>query len=135
MGQFLNMRPEGAAMTHDPAIIEAAAQALHGFLGSTPLPQTYRSIAKIVLAAVTPLIEAAVLEEAVKALAPFARAADVYHDERFAPSDEITGRFGKIVRAEELWCLRNLYTRLTRLRARGSRALKPASPSPSADSA
>ena len=53
----------------------------------------------------------------------FARAADVYHEERFAPSDEITGRFGKIVRAEELWCLRNLYTRL---RARPFVALKPA---------
>jgi len=91
-----------------------------------------RETALDVYRAAAPLIESAVLEEAAKALAPFARAADVYHEERFAPDDEITGRFGKIVRAEELWCLRNLYTRL---RARGSRALKPASPSPSADSA
>jgi hypothetical protein len=99
-------------MTHDPAIIEAAARALQDSLGNTLLPILNRHVASIVLTAVTPLIRAAALEEAVKALAPFARAADVYHEERFAPSDEITGRFGKIVRAEELWCRRNLYTRL-----------------------
>ncbi|PYS90930.1 MAG: hypothetical protein DMF62_03760 [Acidobacteria bacterium] len=128
-------------MKLDPAIVEAVARALarqrldFNSRHREPLtPERYKASedagwpnfvpeANVALTAAIPLIEAAVLEEAAQALAPFARAADVYHEERFAPSDEITGRFGKIVRAEELWCLRNLYTRL---RARPFVALKPA---------
>ncbi|MEK1930767.1 MAG: hypothetical protein AAAC47_13490 [Pararhizobium sp.] len=126
-------------MKLDPAIVEAAARALarqrldFNSRHREPLtPDRYKasedagwpnfvSEANVALTAAYPLIEAAVLEKAAKALAPFATAADVYHEERFAPSDEITGRFGKIVRAEELWCLRNLYTRL---RARAKHAPK-----------
>jgi hypothetical protein len=110
----------------DPDITEAAARAMwREEWGAAAWPPAedpegagaYRALAR----AAFPVIEAAVLEKAATALAPFARAADVYHEERFAPSDEITGRFGKIVRAEELWCLRNLYTRL---RARAKHAPK-----------
>jgi len=101
----------------DP-IIEAAARALRKEPILFDYPDECLEIVHVVLTAVTPLIEAAILEEAAKALAPFARAADVYHEERFAPDDEITGRFGEIVKARELWRLRNLYTRL---RARAKR--------------
>jgi hypothetical protein len=114
-------------MTRNATLIDIAAmQALHETEDLLDLrcgdDSDAQKIVHAIVAAVTPLIEAAVLEKEAKALAPFARAADVYHEERFAPSDEITGRFGKIVRAEELWCLRNLYTRL-RARAKHAREL------------
>jgi hypothetical protein len=59
------------------AIIEAAARALQDSLGSTLLPKTYQALAEIAVAAVTPLIRAAALEEA-------AHIADDHHKAPYA---------------------------------------------------
>ena len=55
-------RPQGPAMT-DPAIIEAAARALKERAADIYVP---RRTVEVILAAVTPLIEAAALERAAK---------------------------------------------------------------------
>jgi hypothetical protein len=54
-------------MTHDPTIIEAAARALHN--GNDLLdPEECSEIVRRILAAVSPLIRAAALEEAAQAM-------------------------------------------------------------------
>jgi len=88
-------------MTTDPTIIEAAARALACLPGNDDL---HRDLAERVLAAVTPPIRAAALEQAAKV------------------AEDYDGEFEEIHMAQGDI-------------AAGIRALKPASPSPSADSA
>jgi hypothetical protein len=55
-------------MTTDPAIIEAAARAMSDEDAAGMDPWWYRNLAQSALAAVTPMIEAAALERAAKAI-------------------------------------------------------------------